>query len=162
MKTWFHCLIVSCAGAFAWGAETEPQVRSWPTAEAVEIAAKLFAEMRAKGTQSNGVMLGEWGTHTAAITVRLADGVAELHREIADFFIVLEGEATLVTGGTLINASEKSVGELRATAIKGGEKRVLRAGDMAYIPSGVPHQLLVKGRFAYYVIKAKATVAAKP
>lgn len=161
MKIAILCLMLFCSVASARAAGNKT-VRAWPAGESKEIAAKLFAEMKAKGAHSNGVMLGEWDTHTAAITVRTANGLAELHREIVDFFLVLEGEATLVTGGTLINASEKSAGELRGTGVTGGEKKVLRAGDVAYIPAGIAHQLLVEGRFAYYVIKARSPAAAKP
>lgn len=141
---------------------TESQTRVWPARELADISAKLFADMQQKSAKTNGVMLGEWGTHTAAITVRSGDGNAELHREIADFFIVMEGEATLVTGGALVGGSEKSPGELRAPSIQGGEKRTLSAGDIVYIPPGIPHQLLVKASFKYYVIKARGASKSAP
>lgn len=162
MKTLLCWLTLQCAGTIAVASPAESRTRFWSADDLGEISGRLFSEMQEKAARTNGLMLGDWGTHTAAITVRSADGMAEQHRDIADFFIVLGGEAVLVTGGTLVHASEKSAGELRAVGIKNGVERKLRAGDIVYIPPGVPHQLLVKTEFRYYVIKAHAAAAGSP
>jgi mannose-6-phosphate isomerase-like protein (cupin superfamily) len=86
---------------------------------------------------------------------READGEAELHQAMADFFIVQSGEATLVHGGQVVNGKTTAPDEIRGPSISGGEKQQLGPGDMVHIPAGMPHQLLVPAgkQFNYFVIK---------
>lgn len=83
-------------------------------------------------------------------------GVAEIHLEDADIVHVLEGEATVVTGGQVPGAKAIADGELRGAAIEGGEVRKLAKGDVIVIPAGVPHWFReVTSPFLYYVVKAR-------
>jgi len=45
---------------------------------------------------------------------------AEMHDKTNHIFIIVEGEATFVTGGKLTNAEEISAGQTRADGIEGG------------------------------------------
>lgn len=67
---------------------------------------------------------------------------SELHADFTDVWYVLEGTATLVTGGTIIDGAETATGEIRGRSITGGESRRIRAGDFAVVPAGVPHSSL--------------------
>ena len=89
------------------------------------------------------------------LSFRARDGVAELHENFADLFVVLDGRATLVTGGTVVGAETVGPGEVRGTSIEGGLRQELRAGDVAHVPAGVPHQMLVPGdkTFTSFVMK---------
>jgi mannose-6-phosphate isomerase-like protein (cupin superfamily) len=99
--------------------------------------------------------LVRYGNHYTMLAYREATGSAEVHEHEADIFIVESGEATLVTGGKLINGHAQKPGEIRGTSIEGGERHGLAAGDIIHIPAGVPHQLLIeKGKtFTYFVVK---------
>ena len=67
---------------------------------------------------------------------------------------MVEGSATFVTGGTLVEPKESGPGEIRAKNITGGVERHLTKGDVIIIPKGVPHQFTaVEGTFLYYVVK---------
>jgi mannose-6-phosphate isomerase-like protein (cupin superfamily) len=89
--------------------------------------------------------LKEYPQHGTMLSFRSRDGQAELHENFADIFYVLEGRATLVTGGTIAGAAAVGPGEVRGAAIEGGARQELRAGDVAHVPAGVPHQFLVRG-----------------
>src|SRR5262249_30168870 len=52
---------------------------------------------------------------------RDAPGLAEIHEHDTDIFHVLEGTATLVTGGTATEPNTISPGEIRGKAVTGGE-----------------------------------------
>ena len=43
----------------------------------------------------------------------------------------------------LAKAGNGSAGETRGTSIDGGAPQELRAGDVAHVPAGLPHQMLV-------------------
>ena len=83
-------------------------------------------------------------------------GMAEIHTKDADVVYVLDGSATLVTGGTAVSAKVTEPDELRGTEIAGGETRQLRKGDVMIVPAGVPHWFKeVSNPFLYYVVKAR-------
>jgi uncharacterized protein GlcG (DUF336 family) len=87
---------------------------------------------------------------------RDAPGMAEVHELDADIIYVLDGTATLVTGGTAENLKPTAPNELRGTGIRGGEARRLVKGDVLIVPKGTPHWFQdVKAPFNYYVVKVR-------
>ena len=81
---------------------------------------------------------------------------AEIHKHLVDTWYVIEGEGTLVTGGSLSAATEIEPDEFRGPAIVGGEERHIAPGDFVRIPAGVPHWISkVEGtEIIYLVVKA--------
>jgi uncharacterized protein GlcG (DUF336 family) len=97
-------------------------------------------------------------TETAGYKVhasrRDANGLAEVHESDTDIVYVLDGTATLVTGGEVVNGKAIADGELRGAAIAGGMVRQLVKGDLVIVPNGVPHLFRdITGPFTYYVVK---------
>lgn len=87
---------------------------------------------------------------------REGPGMAEIHTEDADIVYVLDGTATLVTGGTPVSVKPSAPGELRGERIDGGDLRQLVKGDVIIVPAGVPHWFKeVSDPFLYYVVKAR-------
>jgi glc operon protein GlcG len=83
-------------------------------------------------------------------------GLVEVHERDADIIYVLDGTATFVTGGEIVNAKPVAPGELRGTDVKGGETRQLSKGDVIIVPAGTPHWFKdVPGPLDYYVVKAR-------
>jgi len=137
------------ADALAASAQTrqkKPVLQSdhWSTALLLERAAYLHKLAKA-GNGSAGETLKEYTRHCAMLSFRSRDGEAEVHENFADLFVVLDGRATLVTGGTVAGAVTTAPGETRGTSIEGGARQELRAGDVAHVPAGLPHQMLVSG-----------------
>jgi mannose-6-phosphate isomerase-like protein (cupin superfamily) len=83
-------------------------------------------------------------------------GLAEIHTRDIDIIYVLQGSATLVTGGTAIEAKSTGPEELRGSRIEGGERRQIGAGDVVIVPNGTPHWFKeVNGPLLYYVVKVR-------
>jgi uncharacterized protein GlcG (DUF336 family) len=83
-------------------------------------------------------------------------GMAEVHTLDADIIHVLDGSATLVTGGTVENAKPTAPGEIRGTAISNGDERLISKDDVLIIPAGTPHWFKsVPGPLNYYVVKVR-------
>ncbi len=92
---------------------------------------------------------------------RTAPGLAEVHARETDVFYVVEGAATLVVGGTIVEPKTVSADEIRGRAIDGGDPQQLKAGDVVVVPAGVPHQFTkVHAPFHYFVVKPIAPSAA--
>ena len=82
-------------------------------------------------------------------------GIPELHESDTDVFYILDGEATFVTGGKIIDSKIESPGETRGTRIEGGQSRRIVKGDVVVIPRGVPHWFSeVPKMVNYFVVKA--------
>jgi uncharacterized protein GlcG (DUF336 family)/mannose-6-phosphate isomerase-like protein (cupin superfamily) len=81
-------------------------------------------------------------------------GEAEVHLSDTDIFYVLQGRATVVTGGEVVQPRHLSATEVRGTELSGGEERRIGKGDVITIPRGVPHWFKqVDAPFTYYVVK---------
>ena len=86
-----------------------------------------------------------------------SNGGGELHQNFADIFFILDGHATIVTGGNLVEAKTTGPGEIRGKSVEGGTRQELRAGDVVHIPAGMPHQILVADgdSVTYFVVKVE-------
>lgn len=120
-------------------------------------AAELLKQAQASPSGLASVTLQKYPGHFTMLTVRTKSGGAEQHDHAADMFIVLSGEATEVTGGTIENVKTSSPGELRGSRVVGGTEHVMRTGDVIHIAPGTPHQTVVAPgqTFTYFVIKVE-------
>lgn len=66
---------------------------------------------------------------------------ASMHEGQAEFFYVIEGSATLLTGGTLTSPTRNGA-NLSGTGIENGVRQSFKKGDFLLVPSGVPHQFV--------------------
>jgi uncharacterized protein GlcG (DUF336 family) len=106
--------------------------------------------------REGGLLLDERGYKIDAGR-RTAPGEVEYHEHAVDVMRVVQGTATVVTGGEMVDAHEVSPGELRAPKVEGGEQHRLTEGDVLAIPNGVPHQFVeVSDPFLYFVVKVDA------
>jgi mannose-6-phosphate isomerase-like protein (cupin superfamily) len=119
-------------------------VDHWSPAVLLERAAYL-RKMAKHGDGSASETLKEYPQHFAMLSFRSRSGGVEVHERFADLFCVMAGSATLVTGGVVEGARVVGPGETRGKSIDGGTKQKLRAGDVAHIPAGTPHQMLLTG-----------------
>ena len=87
---------------------------------------------------------------------REGPGTVEVHTRDTDIAYVLQGSATLVTGGTANGLRQTAPEELRGGVIEGGVTRRVGRGDVVVIPNGTPHWFkAVTGPFLYYVVKVR-------
>jgi mannose-6-phosphate isomerase-like protein (cupin superfamily) len=116
--------------------------------------------LKDKATASNGAAsetLQKYGVDFTMLSFRSKDGSAELHEKFADIFIVVDGSATLLSGGELENPTSIGPGEMHGTAISHAVTTNLAKGDIVHIPANTPHQLLIpkNGTLTYFVVKVK-------
>lgn len=85
---------------------------------------------------------------------RVKAGGVEVHDTETDVIYVIDGEATFVTGGTMIGGKVIKTGQHLGTDIQGGETHHLTKGDVIVIPAGTPHWFKeVPQSISYYVVK---------
>ena len=88
---------------------------------------------------------------------RRGSGEVEVHDKTNHIFIIVEGEATFVTGGTLVGAKNTAPGQIRATSMNGGQTHQLKKGDVITVPAKTPHwwKDVQSKTIAYYAINTE-------
>lgn len=101
----------------------------------------------------NGTMVRD-PSFTIMVVTRTSRGEVEVHDKETDTFHVMEGSATLVTGGTMVGGKVTGPGQQRGKDMTGGETYHLTKGDVIVIPAGIPHWFKeVPQSITYYVVK---------
>ncbi len=147
-------LVLAAAPVSMWSADAKATV--WKHGDLIQMDRKLSQELDAESSASD--VLGTYRNHHFEIAIRKATGSPELHETQNDIFFIVSGEATLITGGTLVDRRLTEPHEFEGKSIEGGKSVKLTAGDVVHIPFNVPHQLIVeKGKeIEYFVAKIDA------
>jgi mannose-6-phosphate isomerase-like protein (cupin superfamily) len=112
--------------------------------------AKVTATM-AKG----GSIINDKGL--IVLAQRRGSGEVEVHERTNHVFIIVEGEATFVTGGKLVGARDTAPGQVRAASVEGGQVHHLAKGDVVTIPAKTPHWFkeVPTKTIAYYAVNTE-------
>jgi mannose-6-phosphate isomerase-like protein (cupin superfamily) len=103
-----------------------------------------------------GAVLAEAKGYAVHASRRDRPGIPEVHESDVDIMYMIDGTATIVTGGELVGAKTVATGEIRGTDIRSGQSRKLSKGDVIIIPAGIPHWFKeVPGPLTYYVVKTR-------
>jgi len=103
---------------------------------------------------ANGGQLANGPDFAISMARRSGPGQVEVHDKETDTFYVLDGEATFVTGGSMVGGKVSRPNQQLGTDIQGGETRHLAKGDVIVIPAGVPHWFKeVSKPITYYMVK---------
>lgn len=123
-----------------------------------DVASQLTALVdKARPSGSSGAVLGDYKSHAIRLSVRTASGGAEIHAHYDDIFVVTDGSATLITGGTVIDPKTGADGETKGTRIQDGKSQTITRDAIVHIPAGTPHQLIIAPgtSFSSIVVKVK-------
>jgi len=121
-----------------------------------DVAGQLTALVeKARPTGSSGATLGDYKSHSIRLSVRTASGGAEIHQHYDDIFVVTDGSATLITGGTVVDPKTGADGETKGTRIQDGKSQTITKDDIVHIPAGTPHQLIIAPGTTYSSIVVK-------
>ncbi|MBI4887490.1 MAG: hypothetical protein HY824_10380 [Acidobacteria bacterium] len=101
-----------------------------------------FSEMVAKKLESQRILEGGVFNFNLRRETAAEEG-AGTHGKKADLYLIRSGEATLTTDGELVNPKPAggAEGDVDGSSIRNGKSRTVKAGDVVFIPPGVPHQI---------------------
>ena len=85
-------------------------------------------------------------------------GPVEYHDHTNHVFVMVEGEATLVVGGTMVDAKRTAPDQMRAPSLNGGTIYHLSKGDVITIPAKTPHWFkeVPTKTVAYYAVNIES------
>ena len=137
MQTLKLNLALSLLAATALAQTPPPDKIVATNAEIMAMVAKAKKERKADQPTFAQPLLA-LAPYGANLEYRAAVGPSAVHKKYAEFFYVIDGSATLVTGGKLAN--EKANGDnLSGTGIEGGSPRQVAKGDFVIVPENTPH-----------------------
>ena len=100
---------------------------------------KIWSELEAKDVTTRRILEG--GAYSVNARIVLKASPPLVHHESVDIWVVQSGTATSITGGELMDGKKRrpEIDDIAGTSIKGGHEQALKAGDVLYVPVGVPH-----------------------
>jgi mannose-6-phosphate isomerase-like protein (cupin superfamily) len=156
MKVTIIVLIaIAMLGHVSLGQEAMPTPDQYSPADLAAMEKNLAQKADASGLATE--TLKKYATDYTMLAFRSKSGKAELHEKFADFYFVVGGEATLVSGGHIVNSATTAPGEVRGDSVQDGRETKLKKGDIIHIPANIPHQLVLpKGAtFQYFIVKVQ-------
>ena len=141
---------IAMAGVKAFAADA-------PKTKAATPKVAYFPAAQVNKAFEKGMPLLEIANYKVHASHRDAPGIVEVHTKDTDIIYMLEGSATLVTGGAIVEGKNIEPEEIRGNDVKGGDTRTITRGDVIIIPHNTPHWFKeVKGPLNYYVVKVRA------
>jgi quercetin dioxygenase-like cupin family protein len=128
------------------------------SSEAIAAQTKTLMDEARKSETGIAVMtLEKYPEHYPMLIARAKTGVVEIHANWDDVFFVLDGEATEMTGGTVVDAKTTPDGETRGTRLEGSVSTAVHKGDVVHIAANMPHwMVLAPGKTCTYYIEKVA------
>ncbi|MFN0060330.1 MAG: heme-binding protein [Planctomycetota bacterium] len=121
---------------------------------AAPFGVRYLANSQVRESLTRGEALVEHKNYGVYAARREGPGQAELHELATDIFYVLDGHATLVTGGTIVGKTTAGEGEIRGVAIADGVAQALAPGDVVVVPRGTAHWFRdVHAPLLYFAVK---------
>jgi mannose-6-phosphate isomerase-like protein (cupin superfamily) len=108
------------------------------SADVTALAAKAKAESK-PGQPIVVKPIVQAGSYRANLEYRNAVGPASVHEQEAELFYVIDGSATIVTGGTLTEERRTNPENKTGTGINGGTPRRVAKGDVVLVPENTAH-----------------------
>jgi mannose-6-phosphate isomerase-like protein (cupin superfamily) len=108
---------------------------------AADVAA-LIAKAKADRTPDQALLaqsMMQLTPYNVSLEYRAAVANAAVHETEAELFYVVDGSATLMTGGTHMGETRPNATNLRGTGIEGGTARHVAKGDFILVPEGTAH-----------------------
>jgi mannose-6-phosphate isomerase-like protein (cupin superfamily) len=167
-------LVLSAISALSCGAALaqKPTAGKEPLAatyiSAADIQANVNGAPNAATNPSPNIRVVNEGAYNVAVGVlhrpETPPGVAALHHKVSEVYHVIDGSATLVTGGKIVDMKERPADtksvvledgpSASGPSIEGGVTQHIKAGDMIIIPAGVPHWFSkIDGSITYVVVR---------
>jgi mannose-6-phosphate isomerase-like protein (cupin superfamily) len=108
------------------------------SADVAALAAKAKSE-RKEGQALVAQPILQLAPYNVSLEYRAAVANAAVHEKEAELFYVIDGAATMITGGKLTKETRTNAENLSGSGIEGGVTRRVAKGDFIMVPENTPH-----------------------
>jgi len=163
MRVILASLAVALSASAAWAQQSAPPTKTYASAADV---AELLAKAKSEHKDGQPIVIErilQLAPYGANLEYRTSVGPASVHEQEAELFYVIDGAATLVTGGKLANEKRTNAANLTGTAIEGGKSQAVAKGDFVIVPENTPHWFsAIDGTIVLMSLHVPRTGAATP
>ena len=131
-------LMLAAATAVAQESAAQPVKTFASAADVAALLAKAKSE-RKEGQPLVSEHILQLAPYNANLEYRASVGPAAVHEREAEVFYVIDGTATMVIGGKLVNETRTNAENLTGKAIEGGTSQAVAKGDFIIVPENTPH-----------------------
>ncbi len=127
---------------FVAGAMAQPSAQSTKTFSSASDVQALIAKAKSERKEGQPMVaerILQLAPYNANLEYRASVGPAAIHEKEAEVFYVIDGTATMVTGGKLADEKRTNPENLSGTGIEGGESRNVAKGDFIIVPENTAH-----------------------
>ena len=144
--------VVLLGAAVTAFAATPPAVNYYSAAELQQMGQKLGTKVnQAKFASDN---LERYKNSYTMLAHREGTGSAEVHEHDADLFLVVQGDATIVTGGKIVKPHTEKPGEIRGESIEGGQRQAERRRRYPHLAER-PSPVVGRKRQAVHLLRSQ-------
>jgi len=134
----FPLILIVGAGTAAWCQQPAPTKTYTSADDVVALMAKAKTDHK-PGDPITVEPILRLAPYGANLEYRTAVGPAAVHEKEAELFYVIDGSATLTTGGKLTSEKRTNDANLTGTGIEGGKSQAVAKGDFVIVPENTPH-----------------------
>jgi mannose-6-phosphate isomerase-like protein (cupin superfamily) len=135
-------LMLVAAAAFAQQSADEksaPAAKTFASAADIQALITRAKNERKKGQANVPERILQLTPYNVNLDYRASVGPATVHEREAELFYVLDGSATMVIGGKLVDEARTNPTTIKGTAIEGGVPHDIAKGDVIIVPENTPH-----------------------
>jgi mannose-6-phosphate isomerase-like protein (cupin superfamily) len=135
-------LTLVAAAALAQQPAVQPPPPAIKTFASSADVAALLVKAKSERKEGQGLVserILQLAPYNANLEYRASVAAAAVHEREAEVFYVIDGTATMVTGGKLVNETRTNADNLTGTAIEGGMSQTVAKGDFIIVPENTPH-----------------------
>jgi mannose-6-phosphate isomerase-like protein (cupin superfamily) len=114
-------------------------IKTYASSEDVKALIAKAKSERKEGQATVSERILQLAPYNAGLEYRASVGPAAVHETEAEMFYVIDGSATMITGGKLTAETRTNAANLSGTGIEGGETRNVAKGDFIIVPEKTPH-----------------------
>ena len=144
MRAFVFILALTLVAAVAFAQQPDVQPPPPPVktfASSADVAA-LLAKAKNERKEGQGLVsehILQLAPYNANLEYRASVAPGAVHEREAEIFYVIDGSATMVTGGKLVNQTRPNPDNLSGTGIEGGVSQAVAKGDFIVVPENTPH-----------------------
>jgi len=141
MRTVLAAIVLIGSTSFAFAQQPAASPAGSRTMVSAADVAAMMAKAKAERKPDQALLaqsMIQLAPYNVSLEYRAQVANAAVHETEAELFYVIDGSATLVTGGTLTDSTRNGA-NLTGKGIQGGTSRKVAKGDFVMVPEGQPH-----------------------
>ena len=142
MRTAIAATVLIAFSSLAFAQQPAPNSAASRTMVSAADVAAMMAKAKADRKADQALLaqsMIQLAPYNVSLEYRAAVANAAVHETEAELFYVIDGSATLVTGGKLTADATRNGANLTGKGIEGGTSRKVAKGDFIMVPENTPH-----------------------